>query len=247
MTLPPRPAAWRWSQGWARLSAWEKKFGVFAAVTGKALGNAKDPAVLDQRLRQAGWASAAWAGGQQVHENRVRWSPRSTAPREWPRTDGVLTDRPGVALRVLTADCVPVFLIHTRRPWVGLVHAGWRGVHKKILTRAVRALRQRTGLRTADLRVALGPHLKACCYEVENDVARFFRQTPGAVKKNPQRPGKYWLNLEKALRAEARALGIAGTTAAPWCTHCDRRFFSYRRDKTDQRQAAVLGWKGQHT
>lgn len=199
----------------------------------------KNPAAWARTMRRAKLQPTAWAGGRQVHGVRVWRAIAPTAPAERPATDGLWTDRPNLALRVFSADCVPVFLVDPAGP-VALLHAGWRGVRDGILTRAVAALKGRTSGRRNRFHASLGPHVRACCYEVGPEVADAFKNIPGAVRRRRGAPGKYTLDLETALRVEARRLGIRRFSAAPWCTVCDRRFFSFRREKTEHRQAALL-------
>ncbi len=199
----------------------------------------KDPRRFAAALRRLGLSEDLWAGGRQVHGARIRAVLRPSAPREFPATDGLLTDRPGLALRVFAADCVPVFLHDPDSGVIALLHAGWRGVRAKILTRALGLFSRRRG-RPARIWVTLGPRIRECCYEVGADVSRFFKPGGRVLRPSIGKPGKFRLDLAAALRAEARRAGVTRFSAAPWCTACDPRFYSYRRDRTDERQAALL-------
>ncbi|MCO5762100.1 MAG: polyphenol oxidase family protein, partial [Chromatiaceae bacterium] len=172
---------WRWRDGWAVLTDWEKRFHVTARVTGASRGDMKTPAVFSQALKDAGRAVNRWAGGRQTHGTRVGTVRRPTAPRERPDTDALWTDRPGLTLRVFAADCAPVFLLDAKGRRAALIHAGRRGTAGRILARAVTAARQRWGVRPGVLRMAIGPHIRDCCYEVGEDVARDFAASPGVV------------------------------------------------------------------
>ncbi len=203
----------------------------------------KDPAAFARALRRAGADPARVAGGRQVHGRRVLWARGpSKKPEGAPATDGVATDVAGLTLRVFAADCVPVFLIDGKGRALALVHAGWRGTLKGILSRGV-ALLKRKGIPSRDLWVALGPHIHPCCYEVGPEVAGRFDAVPGAARPRPGAPGKFSLDLSMVLAREARWAGIPPSRfiPAPACTAHDRRFFSYRRDKTEKRLAAVAG------
>lgn len=232
---------WVLSRGWCRPrvpGSWK----MFLAASTRAAGNMRDNKVFQRELRRLGLAPRAWAGADQVHGRRVRTTRRPTAPGRFSGTDGVATDAPGLTLRLQAADCVPVFLVDPVKRTAAAVHAGWRGVDKKILSEGVAKLK-RLGSRPADLRVFLGPHIHACCYEVGPDVAGRFRRVPGAVIVRRGRSGeKTYLDMSRCLEHEARRAGVpAGRmAAAPYCTGHDRRFFSYRREKTDKRMAAVL-------
>jgi YfiH family protein len=235
-------SAWVRRRGWVRLREWEKAFGVFAAVSSRRLGNMKDPANFFRQCEAAGLPPARWAGGQQVHGRRVVSvaRPRKT---EMSRTDGLVTASAGLTLRILTADCVPVFLIDPAQRAIGLVHAGWRGVQQGIVKRAIRQLLLQTRGRAKDIRAALGPHIQRCCYGVGPDVAGFFQEIPGAVSpRTSGGRGGQTLHLSAVIRAQLVQAGVSGKriTAAPGCTGCDETYFSYRRDRTEHRQAALL-------
>ena len=142
-------------------------------------------------------------------------------------------------MRVFTADCAPVLLADGRKRALALVHAGWRGAANGILGRAVKLLERKAGVGPKDLWMVVGPCIHQCCYEVGGDVARCFpRNTTGG-------PDKFFLDLPGALAEQAKVLGVSPRKIflAPHCTVCDRRFFSFRREKTESRQAAVAAFR----
>jgi YfiH family protein len=234
--------AWRISRGWCWDPAFERAAGSFARVTTAALGDMKKPRVFARALRRAGLPPAGWAAGDQVHGRALRTVSRPTAPGRFRAVDGLLTGRPGLALRVHAADCVPVFVAAPAARAAALVHAGWRGAAAGILPRAVRRLAKDFDANPADLRVSLGPHIRSCCYTVGPDVARRFRRYAGAVRPSKGKSGEAALGLETALRRQALAAGVrpGRFTSAPYCTGHDRRFYSFRRTKTERRMAAVM-------
>jgi len=152
-----------------------------------------------------------------------------------PGADGLITQRQDVCLSLCFADCVPIFVTDTAGRFVGLAHAGWRGLAAGIPAYLVGAVRVAYGVPPADLLVALGPAIGSCCYEVgEEVVASLEAACPG--------PSEQWLKRGAArpyvdLRAVARAQLLAAGAPAEQvrvdqhCTACDaERFFSHRRD-----------------
>ena len=116
---------------------------------------------------------------KQLHGDAIRWVNHQD-PHEGLEGDGLLTSAPGLLLSVRTADCVPVLLVDCRRRIVGNLHAGWRGTLRGITASAIRQLLER-GSDIADLRVAFGPAIGSCCYEVGPEVIAAFRaEFPGA-------------------------------------------------------------------
>ncbi len=176
------------------------------------------------------------------------------------RGDGQITAQPGLLLSILSADCLPILIADTRQRVVAAIHAGWRGTLRRIAQKGVGRMMMLHGSRPEDLRVAIGPGIRACCFEVGEDVLRAFesqfnqsmklfalppeRERPFAerhalmyrnVIKYPllEKPKKYHLDLVMANVSQLTEVGIAAKniwTAAP-CTHCHpRQFFSHRRD-----------------
>jgi YfiH family protein len=89
--------------------------------------------------------------------------------------DGLVTNVPGLLLAAKTADCVPVLIADPKRRVVGAFHAGWRGTAKRIVEKGVGVMRRDFGSDPADLRAAIGPCIRACCYEVGDEVQETFR------------------------------------------------------------------------
>jgi polyphenol oxidase len=161
-----------------------------------------------------------WATVRQVHGSDV---VRVTGPGAHGPADALVTSTEGLALVVFTADCMGIVL-HAPGE-VGVVHAGWRGLAAGVIERTL----ERMGTLTS---VAIGPHIRACCFEVGPEVAERFeghlaRTTAGTV------------SVDLAAAAAAR-LPIAPTVVEP-CTRCGHDTFSHRRDATSARMAAI-GW-----
>jgi YfiH family protein len=154
--------------------------------------------------------------------------------------DALCTDEPGVVLGVFVADCIPAVLVDPHTGARAAVHAGWRGTVAGVLPAAVRAMTAEFGARPGDLRVALGPAIGPCCFEVGPEVvAAFEALVPGARARGIVLPsargaaGKANVDLKAANRLLLERVGVAPESidAGPECTHCDRaRFYSFRRD-----------------
>ncbi len=140
--------------------------------------------------------------------------------------DVLATDRPGAALVVQSADCVPILLAAPGA--VGAAHAGWRGSAKNVASAAVRALGG-LGAAPQTLRAWIGPSIGPCCYEVGGEVAAqfagdFVRAGCG---------GGFRLDLRAVNVAQLEAAGILRSSISvhPACTKCGGEgFASYRRD-----------------
>ncbi len=178
-----------------------------------------------------GFALADLQVTRHVHGTNV-WRVGEPAPDEL-EFDGLVTDRVGPVLGAFAADCVPILFADPVAQVCGAAHAGWRGTVAGVAERVVARMAE-LGARPGDVRVALGPSIGPCCFEVGPEVVDAFRSrfgdAPGLVVSGP---AKEHVDLRVALR---RALAEAGVRdeqidATPPCTRCHPdRFFSYRRD-----------------
>ncbi|MCF8495504.1 MAG: peptidoglycan editing factor PgeF [Alphaproteobacteria bacterium] len=150
-----------------------------------------------------------------------------------PRADAMVTDRPGLALGILTADCAPV-LFHARtaqdRPLIGVAHAGWRGALKGVLDSTVKAL---TDLGAQDIKACIGPCIQKRSYEISEEFfetflradpenERFFREAPRAGHFLFDLPGYCALRLARA--------GVGTVAIMDDDTYTrEQDFFSHRR------------------
>ncbi len=97
--------------------------------------------------------------------------------------DAALTRTPGLLLAVLTADCVPILLVDTKRRAVAAVHAGWRGTLKRVAEKTLGKMRMSFGTRPRDVLAVLGPCIGRCCYEVGAEVAQAFHSQFACAKE----------------------------------------------------------------
>jgi YfiH family protein len=146
--------------------------------------------------------------------------------------DGMVTGAPGIVLAIFTADCVPVLMFDDQARVAGALHAGWRGTLAGITAHGVKAM-MGLGARARSLRVALGPSIGSCCFEVDSELAdRFVLQIPPASRFcRDGRPGKKYLDLRGILRTQLQAAGICPASILDIgpCTRCNSdRFFSRR-------------------
>ena len=205
-----------------------------------------------RRLQQA--AGGRLVVARQVHGTtiaRVRAGDPAEAVARL-EADGLCSDAPGVTLGVFVADCIPALLADPRTGAFAAVHAGWRGTVAGVLPAAVRMLAAEFGARPGDLRVALGPAIGPCCFEVGGEVVAAFgalfpdARAHGIVRPSPRGvPGKSHVDLKAANRLLLERAGLApeAIDTGPECTHCDRaRFFSFRRDGSSTgQQMGVIG------
>jgi YfiH family protein len=168
---------------------------------------------------------------EQIHSNHVHRVGAADKP-EIRIGDGMVTRVPGIVLAIFTADCVPVLMFDDQAGVAGALHAGWRGTLAGIASQGVSAM-MALGARSHHIRVALGPSIGSCCFELDTELAeRFVLQIPPASKScRNGRPGKKYLDLRDILRSQLQAAGICPGSILNLgpCTRCNSdRFFSRR-------------------
>jgi YfiH family protein len=160
-----------------------------------------------------------------------------------PFVDGLITDRPGVGLLSMSADCPTLLIYDPVRRAVGVAHASWRGTLGGIAANLVAQMRRCFGCRPTDLMVGIGPSAGPCCYEVRDDVRRVAATRLEDVDRLiPSRGGRFFLDLWATLESQLLHAGVshAHIEQARLCTMCDPRFYSHRRDGAGTGRFGVL-------
>jgi YfiH family protein len=166
----------------------------------------------------------------------------SDEPTDLPEADGWAgTPEPGELLGILTADCLPVLLCHPQSRVLGLAHAGWRGAVTGIVDQTLKAM----GVPAEEMKIALGPSIGACCYQVRDDVAQALGHASPHLKACGGEVGTYRLDLSGLVRSQLEAAGVSPDQIDPahLCTVCrPDLFFSHRGGNASKRMVAFLGW-----
>ncbi len=173
---------------------------------------------------------------------------RGTDHRDYPESDGLITNTKGVALAVFTADCTPVLLYDPESGAVGAVHAGWRGTASEIAAKAVRAMKNAFGCRPQKICAAIGPNIGPCCFQTDEDVPNAMVQAFGAAAKEHivEKDGKYYVNLKALNALSLRSAGVENIAVSEVCTFCNPdRFWSHRYHGAQRgSQGAIIVCKG---
>ena len=144
------------------------------------------------------------------------------------QADGMMTNLPGIALGIYTADCLPVLIYDPVQRCIAAVHSGWKGTALQIAAKTVKALTAEYGSQPHGLRVWIGPGICGKCYEVGADVADHF-----AAEYKKSQGDKFLLNLKKAVLDQLIAAGVSENNieVCQDCTLEDKEnYHSYRRD-----------------
>ncbi len=173
----------------------------------------------------------------QVHGDRVEVvsGPRAEPVEE---ADALVTSVPGLALSVVSADCVPVLLSDVRAGVIGAVHAGRVGAAKGVVARTLEVMID-AGAHPEDVAVLLGPAVSGARYEVPAAMAEEVEAVlPGS--RTVTSAGTPGLDLRAGIARQLRQLGVTAVDVDPRCTVADRALFSHRRDAPTGRLASVV-------
>ncbi|QPL45600.1 peptidoglycan editing factor PgeF [Halomonas sp. A40-4] len=174
----------------------------------------------------------------QVHGARVQQAYQCDAPE----ADAAIANDRGYACVVLTADCLPVLFCNRAGTQVAVAHAGWRGMATGVLEATVSAMNSDPD----DILVWLGPAISNAQFEVGPEVYGAFvaaqPETADAFDHSPYRLGHHMADLYRLARFRLEALGIHHISGGHFCTACESRFYSYRRDGGRTGRMASVIW-----
>lgn len=171
----------------------------------------------------------------QVHTDIIRAVSRDDAQgldhHLYPECDALITNDPGTALVVFTADCTPILLHDPVTGAVGAAHAGWRGTAADIAGKTVLAMQRAFGCDPKNIRAAIGPNIGFCCFETGSEVPDAMTATFGDAVGEWICPSvsKYYVNLKEINAHALRRAGVDRIEISKDCTMCSHdRFWSHR-------------------
>jgi YfiH family protein len=171
---------------------------------------------------------------------------RDESERDPGEADAIVSTLAKAAVGVMTADCVPILMATEGGRVVAAVHAGWRGIAAGVAPNALEAMR-RSAVRESRVTAVIGPHIGACCYEVDLPVVerlrvRFAERLDAAL--HAVSSDHWMLDLEALVRLDLIDAGVGRADVGSFpdaCTCCDaERFHSHRRDGA--RAGRLLHW-----
>ncbi len=212
-------------------------------------GSDDNPDAVAENRRRA--VEAVLPGAVLLSPYQVHGAAVATVTARWterPRADAMVTDRPGLALGILTADCAPVLFADRQAGVVGAAHAGWKGALAGV-TDATLAAMEAIGASRARVVAAVGPCIAQASYEVDDAFAeRFCRDDPANERFFVEaRPGHPRFDLPGYVAHRLAAAGVARVELTGHDTYADEaRFFSYRRatrrgEGDNGRQISIIG------
>ena len=207
--------------------------GPYASLNCSLSGQDAPEAIRENRARVAhrlGAGPPNLVGVTQVHGAEVAVVEAAWHYGAGPRADAMVTNRPGIALGIVTADCAPVLLADLQAGVAGAVHAGWRGAAAGVLEATIDAM-VRLGARRASIAAAIGPCIRQPSYEVGPDMRDAILAHDGADAASfieGMRPDRWQFDLAGYCRARLNGLGRVDVIDADTLADAGR-FFSHRR------------------
>lgn len=177
--------------------------------------------------------------GKQVHSNNVHIATKADArpaygPGELIEADGYVTKEKELPLAIFTADCVPVILEDSKSGVIGAVHCGWRSTVADIEKNAIDKMVS-LGANPKDIKIAVGPAIDRCCFEVGAEVIEAACELIGKENCeeffNKKDNGKYMLDLRGVVKTRFIQLGVPKDNIenVGGCTLCHpERYYSHR-------------------
>ncbi len=175
---------------------------------------------LEEILESVGFQNQV-ATMDQTHSSEIEFADSCISYK----CDGIYTDKIKLPLVVKTADCVPILMESIKG--VSATHAGWRGLEMSIFEKSI-AIHD-----MSSLKISIGPHARKCCYEVGVEFLEKFNKSINKVED------KYYLDLTKNIKQFAIENNINLEDTGE-CTICNKEYFSYRKNKTSERQFSFI-------
>lgn len=175
---------------------------------------------------------------QQTHSDNV--GIVKVASSTFENTDGLITDKPNIALGLNFADCVPIILFDSGKKIVAAAHAGWRGTVAQIGVKTVNKMVEEFGCSPENITALIGPAIGKCCFEAEEDVLEKLKTSLN--NEHPEAFSNKYADLKLINRLQLLAIGVKKIDVCEYCTSCQSElFFSYRKEKGyTARHSAVI-------
>lgn len=177
----------------------------------------------------------------QIHQDKILLLKKTLSPlSSLLEYDALITDSPNMFLGILTADCIPIFVVDRKKKVVAAIHAGRQGTALNITTKVLKMMGEESGCSSEDLFILVGPSIGPCCYEIDEKV--FLSEwepfsTPGGK-------GRWMVDLTGINIAQMKKEGVKEEQIfrIDLCTRCHSDLlFSYRKEGRTGRQLSFIG------
>ena len=167
----------------------------------------------------------------QTHSSKI--SEVSNKTLYYKSTDGLLSNNISHILEISVADCLPIFVYNKKKFCIGVVHAGWKGLKKGIISNLSQALSSYDSL--SDFKIFIGPSISQKNYEVKKDFLEYFEREHFLINDD-----KYYLDLKKIAVKQLALEGFKDIEVSKICTFENHNFHSFRRNGTEKRMRGYI-------
>tara|TARA_B110000027_G_scaffold8575_1_gene7660 strand:- start:57 stop:755 length:699 start_codon:yes stop_codon:yes gene_type:complete len=166
----------------------------------------------------------------QVHSSKFHYISKHSDLNNKLEGDALITDRKGIPIAVLTADCAPILIYDKNKEMIATIHAGWKGAYKDIIKKVIKFMIKK-GCSPKNITAAIGPCISSKNYQVREDFIKKFTEKD---KKNiiffKRTKNKYYFNLNKYIQFQLKSLNIKKIDIIHKDTfNAKNNFFSARR------------------
>lgn len=180
---------------------------------------------------------------EQVHQNKVLVVGEKEKGQVLREVDGLAMREKGIIMGVKVADCLPVFFYEPKEKIIAVAHAGWKGVVIDVIPKTLEKMIALGG-KPENILVGIGPHIGGCCFTAFPQRAKIFQKKFGNL------PGMVYQEMDKlhldiavpaVFQLESAGIKRENIEVALACTSCQNQdFFSFRKEKTNQRMLGVI-------
>ena len=175
-------------------------------------------------LREFNFTENSVAYADQCHSDVVS---RVNSPKIHPRSDALITNQKNLALLIQVADCACIYLYDEKKQAIALVHSGWRGTQKKIVSKTIEKMKLEFSSEAHFIKAVISPCISKEFFEVGDDVYTQFSPDYFSAKEN----GKWLFDMKSCLKDELKSNGVQDIKIDENCTYKNKKeYFSYRRD-----------------
>lgn len=198
----------------------------------------KDGSMKGDRVRQLSFLREVFGdrkvivSAELVHGNRVSVVDDILSDSIISKCDALISNDRNKVLSLTVADCLPIYFFDRKKGVIALAHAGWRGIITAIAKEVISSFITNYNSKPEDILVYIGPHIKACHFEVQADVSSQF-----LADDIIRRDARSYLDLAEVLKRQLLEVGVDKNNIelSEDCTYClKNEYFSYRRDRPEE-------------
>jgi len=169
----------------------------------------------------------------QIHSANIKLVTKKDIKKRLNNTDGMITTDKNITLATVTADCLPVVFYDEVNYFLGIVHAGYKGILKGIIRKAIQKLAE-NGANKAKIKVHIGPSIGICCYSIPEGRLKAFEKKFGDLSYATRNEGEnIYISLSEIAKRVAINEGVnkKNISVVNKCTKCSAEYFSFREDR----------------